>query len=98
MAIVQSRGAECGKDEARSLVQEIRAAPRQPITTLSMVTPKADLGFMLITPDFQEANRMEKRLSLSLVADVLTPVYSYLSQPKRRYTASDEDYARTLED
>ena len=31
-----------------------------------MVTPKADVGFMLITPDLQVANRIEKQLTLSL--------------------------------
>jgi peroxiredoxin len=95
-----------GPDEQRtakvamsSLVQEIRALPSTQLLTLSMVSPKADLGFMLITPDLQEANRMEKRLSSSLGADVLTPVYSYLSLTEEsEYTASDEDYARTLEE
>ena len=62
-----------------SLVQEIRALESTQLVTLSMVTPKADLGFMLITPDLHAANRIEKQLGLSLGADVLVPVYSYLS-------------------
>ena len=49
---------------------------------------------MLITPDLQEANRIEKRLTLSLGADVLTPVYSYLSLTEEsEYTTSEDDYA-----
>ena len=68
------------------------------LLTLSIVTPKADLGFMLITPDLHAANRIEKQLSLSLGADVLLPVYSYLSLTEEsEYAASEEDHARTLE-
>src|ERR1043166_9175247 len=62
-----------------SLVQEIRALDSTQLLTLSMVTPKADLGFMLVTPDLHNANKIDKQLSLSLGPDVLTPVYSYLS-------------------
>jgi chlorite dismutase len=81
-----------------SLVQEIRATESTQLLTLSVVTPKADLAFMLITPDLQVANRIEKQLALSLGADVLTPVYSYLSLTEEsEYTTSDEEYASTLE-
>ena len=62
-----------------ALVQEVRALESTQLLTMSVVTPKADLGFMLITPDLHAANRIEKQLSLSLGADVLVPVYSYLS-------------------
>ena len=62
-----------------TLVQEVRALESTQLLTLSVVTPKADLGFMLTTPDLHAANQIEKRLSLSLGADVLVPVYSYLS-------------------
>jgi chlorite dismutase len=62
-----------------------------------MVTPKADLGFMLITPDLHSANKIEKRLSLSLGADVLRAVYSYLSLTEEsEYITREEDYAETL--
>src|SRR3977135_2916253 len=62
-----------------TLLQETRALESHTLLPLSQVTPKADLGFMLITPDLQSANRIEKQLTLSLGADVLVPVYSYLS-------------------
>src|SRR5256885_2327609 len=63
-----------------------------------MVTPKADIGFMLITPDLHDANRIEKRLSLSLGPDMLTPVYSYLSLTEEsEYITTEEEYAQTLE-
>jgi len=81
-----------------SLVQEIRALESTQLLTLSIVTPKADLGFMLITPDLHAANRIEKQLSLALGADVLVPVYSYLSLTEEsEYVTTEEDYAGTLE-
>src|SRR6476659_6607375 len=86
------------KTNLSSLVQEVRAMESTQLLTLSVVTPKADLGFMLITPDLHNANRIDKRLSLSLGADVLTPVYSYLSLTEEsEYITSEEEYAQTLE-
>src|SRR5438034_11534764 len=68
------------------------------LLTLSMITPKADIGFMFITPDLHSANKIEKRLSLSLGADVLTPVYSYLSLTEEsEYITTEEEYAQTLD-
>ena len=81
-----------------TLVQETRALESTQLLTLSHVTPKADLGFMLITPDLQA--RIESRNSsrLSLGADVLVPVYSYLSLTEEsEYTTTEEQYADTLE-
>src|SRR5882762_511746 len=53
---------------------------------------------MLITPDLHNANRIEKRLSLSLGPDVLTPVYSYLSLTEEsEYITTEEEYAQTLD-
>ena len=76
------------------LVQEIRTTPDTQLLTSTVATPKADLGFMLLTPDLQVANTFEKRLTLSLGIDVLTPVYSYLSQTERsEYTTTKEQYA-----
>jgi hydrogen peroxide-dependent heme synthase len=81
-----------------SLVQETRALESTQLLTLSVVTPKADLGFMLITPDLHIANRIEKQLSLALGADVLVPVYSYLSLTEEsEYVTTEEEYGRTLE-
>lgn len=80
------------------LVQEVRSRESTQLLTLSVVSPKADIGFMLITPDLHVANKIEKRLTLSLGADVLSPVYSYLSLTEEsEYTTSDEEHARTLE-
>src|SRR5467141_2433302 len=86
------------KTNLASLVQEVRAMDSTQLLTLSIVTPKADLGFMLITPDLQTANKIEKQLSLSLGADVLTPVYSYLSLTEEsEYITTEEEYMATLD-
>jgi len=52
------------KTDLSSLVQEVRAMDSTQLLTLGMVTPKADVGFMLITPDLHNANKIEKRLSV----------------------------------
>src|SRR6201993_4984726 len=86
------------KTNLASLVQEVRAMESTQLLTLSMVTPKADLGFMLITPDLHNANKIEKRLSVSLGADMLAPVYSYRSLTEEsEYITTEDEYAQTLE-
>jgi peroxiredoxin len=80
------------------LVQEIRATADTHLLIFSIATPKADLGFMLLTPDLQVANIFEKQLSLSLGPEILSPTYSYLSQTESsEYTTTREQYsAETL--
>ena len=85
------------KTNLASLVQEVRAIESTQLLTLSMVTPKADMGFMLLTPDLQIANKIDKQLALSLGPDVLTPVYSYLSLTEEsEYITTEDEYAETL--
>ncbi|MES2572747.1 MAG: hydrogen peroxide-dependent heme synthase [Verrucomicrobiota bacterium] len=80
------------------LVAEIRETEKTQLLIFSMVTPKADIGFMLLTPDLHTANAFEKRLTLSLGPDILTPVYTYLSMTEEsEYVSSEAEYARTLE-
>jgi chlorite dismutase len=96
--LLSREGQNAEKTTLSSLVQEVRSMDSTQLLTLSMVTPKADLGFMLITPDLHNANKIEKRLSLSLGADVLTPVYSYLSLTEEsEYITSEDEYVQTLE-
>jgi hydrogen peroxide-dependent heme synthase len=86
------------KTSLAELVQEIRATPGTQLLTFSMVTPKADLGFMLLTPDLHTADLFAKQLALALGPGVLTPEYSWLSLTERsEYTTSDDEYASTLE-
>ncbi|HEX8296309.1 MAG TPA: hydrogen peroxide-dependent heme synthase [Chthoniobacteraceae bacterium] len=79
------------------LVAEIRATEAAQLLVFAMVSPKADLGFMLLCADLHTANAFEKRLTNALGADVLTPVFSYLSMTERsEYTTSEEEYAESL--
>lgn len=85
------------KTTLAELVQEIRSTESTQLLTFSMVTPKSDVGFMLLTDDLHKANRFEKQLSRALGPDVLTPVYSYLSMTElSEYTLTDEQYADDL--
>jgi hydrogen peroxide-dependent heme synthase len=89
-----------GDDEKRQaktrlteLVQEIRATPDTHLLIFSIATPKADIGFMLLTPDLHVANTYEKQLTLSLGPEILTPAYSYLSQTERsEYTTTSGQF------
>jgi chlorite dismutase len=86
------------KTALAELVREIRATPGTQLLLFSMVTPKADLGFMLLTPDLQIADAFAKRLATALGPDILTPTFSWLSMTERsEYTTSDSEYAATLE-
>ena len=94
-----------GDDEKRQaktrlteLVQEIRATPDTQLLVFSVASPKADLGFMLLTPDLQTANLYEKQLGLSLGPEILSAAYSYLSITERsEYTTTRDQYiAETL--
>ncbi len=85
------------KTHLAELVQEIRSTPSTQLLTFSMVSPKADLGFMLLTDDLHQANAFEKRLGRALGPDVLSPVYSYLSMTElSEYTTTEEQYAADL--
>ncbi len=82
------------KTRLTELVQEIRSTPDTHLLTFAVATPKADLGFMLLTPDLQVANAFEKRLSLSLGPEILSACYSYLSQTEgSEYTTTSQQYA-----
>ena len=64
---------------------------------MSVVTPKADVGFMLLTPDLHDANRFEKQLTLALGPDILQPAYSYYSMTElSEYTTSEEEYKKQI--
>lgn len=72
-------------------LQAIRAAEKTQLLAFAVVSPKADLAFMLVTPDLHDSNRFEKQLGLALGPDVLNPAYSYLSMTEwTEYSESDE--------
>lgn len=79
------------------LIAEIGSTEGAQIMTFAMVTPKADLGFMLLCADLHVANTFEKQLTNALGPDVLTPVFSFLSMTERsEYTTSEAEYAESL--
>lgn len=83
------------KTHLTELVQEIRATTDTQLLCFSVATPKADLGFVLLTPDLHVANTFEKQLTLSLGPEILSPVYSYLSLTESsEYTTTREQYIK----
>ncbi len=86
------------KTNLTELIQEIRATADTQLLVFSMVSPKSDLGFMLLTPDLHTANAFEKRLTLSLGPDILVPAYSFLSiTEESEYMTTDAEWAQNLE-
>ena len=82
------------KTNLSKLIQDIRSTPNTQLLLFSIVTPKADIGFMLITDDLQLANAFEKQLTLALGADILNPSFSYLSMTETGdYMSTEEDYS-----
>src|SRR5258708_6434312 len=80
-----------------TLVQDIRATPATQLLLLSIVSPKADLGFILLTPDLHAANLFEKQLTQALGPDVCTSVFSYLSMTESsEYTTTEADFIESL--
>ena len=87
------------KTNLSELIQEIRSTEASQVLTFSVVSPKADLAFMLLTDDLHKANDFEKRITRALGPDVLTPVYSYLSMTElSEYTTSEETYGEGLKE
>jgi len=86
------------KTALASLIQEIRATPGTQLLTFSIISPKADLGFMLLTSDLHIADAYAKQLALALGPGILMPEFSWFSMTERsEYTTSESDYAQQLE-
>jgi hydrogen peroxide-dependent heme synthase len=94
---LDQEGQRAAKENFTRLVQQVRAHPRTQLLVYSVITPKADIGLMLLTPDLHDANRFEKELTLSLGPDVLQPVYSYYSMTElSEYGTTEEEYKKQL--
>ena len=79
------------------LVDDARAQEQTTVVTLSMLA-RADLGFMILTPDLHALNVLEKKIAASLGPNVLVPEFTYLSMTERsEYTQKAADYALELE-
>lgn len=78
-------------------IADVRSEPDTQLLTLSMVSPKADLGFMLICPDLHAIDRICKTLTLALGPGVCEATFSWLSMTERsEYTTSEQEYAASL--
>jgi hydrogen peroxide-dependent heme synthase len=76
-----------------ALVSEIRSTPDTQLLTFSVVSPKADIAFMLLTADLHAANSFEKRLTQALGPEILSPTYTYLSMTEwTEYSTKPEEY------
>jgi hydrogen peroxide-dependent heme synthase len=85
------------RDGMARLVRDIQSQPETTLLPFSAVGPKADLGFMLITPDLQVADRCSKMLGESLGAGMLTPVFSWLSMTERsEYVTTEAEHVAEL--
>jgi chlorite dismutase len=88
---------EFALDHLEGLVLMARQQSETQVVTLAMFA-RADLGFMILTPDLHNLNALEKNLAAALGPDVLVPEFTYLSMTeKSEYTQKDEDYALELE-
>jgi len=85
------------RDHLEKLVKQIQSQPDTQLLPYSVVSPKADMGFMLLTPDLQVADRSSKMLGEALGAGILTPVFSWLSMTERsEYMTSEAEYSAEL--
>ncbi len=87
------------KTRLSSLVQEVRALESTQLLTLSVVTPKADLGFMLITPDLHVGQPDREATQSRRLGPTCSCRFTVIFRsPKRASTRTTaEEYARTLE-
>jgi chlorite dismutase len=86
-----------GLDYLETLLATARQQPQTQIVTLSMFA-RADIGFMILTPDLHDLNALEKNITASLGPDVLVPEFAYLSMTeKSEYTPKEDDYVLELE-
>ncbi len=94
----QPEGARTAALEAlEEIISGARRVPRTQVVACSMLA-RADLGFMVLTPDLHFLNALEKKIAASLGPGVLEPEFTYLSlTEKSEYTQKEEDYALELE-
>ena len=58
---------------------------------------KADVGFMLVDPDLDRMNSMEREILRAFPPGLISPLYSFTSMTEvSEYLSQDRDYDRTL--
>jgi hydrogen peroxide-dependent heme synthase len=76
-----------------SVVQKIRLEPNTQLLTLSVVGSKADMGFILISPDLHMVDHFAKQLARSLGPQIMESVLSWLSVTElSEYTTTEAEY------
>jgi peroxiredoxin len=84
-------------ESLEQIVAQARQMPQTQVVTLAMFA-RADLGFMILTPDLRFLQQLEKQIAVALGPDVLQPEFTYLSMTEgSEYTPTDESYALELE-
>jgi chlorite dismutase len=85
-------------DNLQTLIDSACKREQTQVVTASMFA-RADLGFMILTPDLHYLNTLEKTITASLGPDVLVPEFTYLSMTeKSEYTQKEDGYALELEE
>jgi chlorite dismutase len=80
-----------------ALVAEARQRPQTQVIPLALFA-RADLGFMILTPDLRYLQQLEKQITAALGPDVLAPAFTYFSMTEgSEYTPTDADHALELE-
>ena len=88
---------ESARKHLEGTIARIRKHPDTQLLAFSMVGPKSDLGFMILTPDLQDSDRFAKDLQRALGPDVLMPSYSYLSMTElSEYTTPESEFKKEL--
>jgi peroxiredoxin len=86
-----------GKTRLEAVISEARTMDKFQVITVAVIG-KADLGFMIVGPDLQQINALEKRISWALGPDVLLPEYVYYSlTEKSEYTQTEAEYTEELQ-
>jgi chlorite dismutase len=84
-------------DRLEQLVAQARQLPQTQVVTLAMFA-RADLGFMILTPDLRFLQQFEKQIAGALGPDILQSEFAYFSMTEgSEYTPTDESYALELE-
>lgn len=97
LSSLTAREREMARENFLSAVEEIRSAPETQLLLFSVVSHKADWGFLLICNDLHAADAAAKRLPRTLGPGVATPVFSWYSITElSEYTTTEEQYAKTL--
>ncbi len=77
-------------DRLEHLVAQARQIPQTQIVTLAMFA-RADLGFMILTPDLRFLQRLEKQIAGALGPDVLVTEFAYLSMTEGSESTQTEE-------